>query len=176
MDFWISLCSQFEVGEQLTSLNHILGFLLQLPDDKDEGEANAQALAILWREIKLAPVRSHSVRRGIEARHPPASNPEEERGEDGGPDLQRGGSQRQRAATLQVHQRVLHGSTSRLSQLHRQGEPCPHYPVFPSIHVLVIVMAIANSFSWVDIQNNPESNHFTDISVSWNKQPNILFF
>ncbi|XP_029695501.1 HEAT repeat-containing protein 1 [Takifugu rubripes] len=37
VDFWISLCSQFEVGEQLASLNHILGFLLQLPEDKDEG-------------------------------------------------------------------------------------------------------------------------------------------
>lgn len=37
VDFWISLCSQFQVGEQLTSLHHILGFLLQLPDDKDEG-------------------------------------------------------------------------------------------------------------------------------------------
>uniref|UniRef100_H3BVV8 HEAT repeat-containing protein 1 n=1 Tax=Tetraodon nigroviridis TaxID=99883 RepID=H3BVV8_TETNG len=36
VDFWISLCSQFKVGEQLASLNHILGFLLQLPEDKDE--------------------------------------------------------------------------------------------------------------------------------------------
>lgn len=38
MDFWISLCCQFEVNEQLTSLINILNFLLQLPDDKDDGE------------------------------------------------------------------------------------------------------------------------------------------
>lgn len=42
MDFWISLCSQFEVGEQLASLNHIVGFLLQLPEDKDEGAASTR--------------------------------------------------------------------------------------------------------------------------------------
>lgn len=42
VDFWISLCSQFEVGEQLASLHHILGFLLQLPDDKDEGAASTR--------------------------------------------------------------------------------------------------------------------------------------
>lgn len=47
MDFWISLCSQFKVGEQLASLNHILGFLLQLPEDKDEGGANAGMLVPL---------------------------------------------------------------------------------------------------------------------------------
>lgn len=38
MDFWISLCSQFEVKDQLTSLINILDFLLRLPDDKDDGE------------------------------------------------------------------------------------------------------------------------------------------
>nr|XP_046233291.1 HEAT repeat-containing protein 1 isoform X2 [Scatophagus argus] len=36
VDFWISLCCQFEVTDQLTSLIRILSFLLQLPDDKDE--------------------------------------------------------------------------------------------------------------------------------------------
>lgn len=35
VDFWISLCCQFEVTDQLTSLINILDFLLQLPDDKD---------------------------------------------------------------------------------------------------------------------------------------------
>uniref|UniRef100_A0A671WPT1 HEAT repeat-containing protein 1 n=1 Tax=Sparus aurata TaxID=8175 RepID=A0A671WPT1_SPAAU len=38
VDFWISLCCQFEVTDQLTSLISILNFLLQLPDDKDDGE------------------------------------------------------------------------------------------------------------------------------------------
>lgn len=38
VDFWISLCCQFEVIDQLTSLISILNFLLQLPDDKDDGE------------------------------------------------------------------------------------------------------------------------------------------
>ncbi|XP_026170562.1 HEAT repeat-containing protein 1 isoform X2 [Mastacembelus armatus] len=36
VDFWISLCCQFEVADQLTSLINILSFLLQLPDDKDD--------------------------------------------------------------------------------------------------------------------------------------------
>ncbi|KAK2820168.1 hypothetical protein Q5P01_023127 [Channa striata] len=36
VDFWISLCCQFEVNDQLTSLVNILNFLLQLPDDKDD--------------------------------------------------------------------------------------------------------------------------------------------
>uniref|UniRef100_A0A8P4GR60 HEAT repeat-containing protein 1 n=1 Tax=Dicentrarchus labrax TaxID=13489 RepID=A0A8P4GR60_DICLA len=38
MDFWIALCCQFEVTDQLTSIINILNFLLQLPDDKDDGE------------------------------------------------------------------------------------------------------------------------------------------
>ena len=38
MDFWISVCGQFEVSEQLSTLISILKFLLQLPDDKDDGE------------------------------------------------------------------------------------------------------------------------------------------
>lgn len=38
VDFWISLCCQFQVDEQLTSIISILHFLLQLPDDKDDGE------------------------------------------------------------------------------------------------------------------------------------------
>lgn len=121
VDFWISLCSQFEVGEQLASLNHIVGFLLQLPEDKDEGAASTRGF--LWRATETSHVRSRSVRRGVEARRRPANGPEEERGEDGGADLQRGGSQQQRAATLQVHQRVLHGSAARLGQLYREGEP-----------------------------------------------------
>uniref|UniRef100_A0A8P4KS83 HEAT repeat-containing protein 1 n=1 Tax=Dicentrarchus labrax TaxID=13489 RepID=A0A8P4KS83_DICLA len=37
MDFWIALCCQFEVTDQLTSIINILNFLLQLPDDKDDG-------------------------------------------------------------------------------------------------------------------------------------------
>nr|XP_020444378.1 HEAT repeat-containing protein 1 isoform X1 [Monopterus albus]XP_020444379.1 HEAT repeat-containing protein 1 isoform X1 [Monopterus albus] len=36
VDFWISLCCQFEVADQLSSLINILKFLLQLPDDKDD--------------------------------------------------------------------------------------------------------------------------------------------
>ncbi|XP_044034092.1 HEAT repeat-containing protein 1 isoform X1 [Siniperca chuatsi] len=36
VDFWISLCCQFEVTDQLASLVHILNFLLQLPDDRDD--------------------------------------------------------------------------------------------------------------------------------------------
>ncbi|CAK6982589.1 HEAT repeat-containing protein 1 [Scomber scombrus] len=36
VDFWISVCGQFEVSEQLSTLISILNFLLQLPDDKDD--------------------------------------------------------------------------------------------------------------------------------------------
>ncbi|XP_031696536.1 HEAT repeat-containing protein 1-like, partial [Anarrhichthys ocellatus] len=36
VDFWISLCCEFEVSDQLTSLINILTFLLQLSDDKDD--------------------------------------------------------------------------------------------------------------------------------------------
>ncbi|XP_034426314.1 HEAT repeat-containing protein 1 isoform X1 [Hippoglossus hippoglossus] len=36
VDFWISLCCQFEVSEQLASLINILNFLQQLPNDKDD--------------------------------------------------------------------------------------------------------------------------------------------
>ncbi|XP_043958197.1 HEAT repeat-containing protein 1 [Gambusia affinis] len=39
MDFWVSLCCQFEANQQLSSLINILNFLLQLPDDKDEAAA-----------------------------------------------------------------------------------------------------------------------------------------
>lgn len=38
MDFWVCVCCQFAVGEQLATLVSILHFLLQLPDDKDDGE------------------------------------------------------------------------------------------------------------------------------------------
>uniref|UniRef100_A0A7N6BI18 HEAT repeat-containing protein 1 n=1 Tax=Anabas testudineus TaxID=64144 RepID=A0A7N6BI18_ANATE len=38
VDFWISLCCQFEVNDQLTSLINILNFLLQLPDDKNDAK------------------------------------------------------------------------------------------------------------------------------------------
>ncbi|XP_060950975.1 HEAT repeat-containing protein 1-like [Limanda limanda] len=36
VEFWISLCCHFEVGEQLDSLINILNFLQQLPSDKDD--------------------------------------------------------------------------------------------------------------------------------------------
>ncbi|KAM7381034.1 hypothetical protein PAMA_012054 [Pampus argenteus] len=39
VDFWISLCCQFEVTDQLNSLINVLHFLLQLPDDKDDAPA-----------------------------------------------------------------------------------------------------------------------------------------
>ncbi|XP_074520190.1 HEAT repeat-containing protein 1 [Halichoeres trimaculatus] len=39
VDFWITLCCQFEVSDQITSLINILNFLLQLPDDKDDAPA-----------------------------------------------------------------------------------------------------------------------------------------
>lgn len=38
VDFWISLCCQFDISDQLTSLINILNFLLQLPDDKEDGK------------------------------------------------------------------------------------------------------------------------------------------
>uniref|UniRef100_A0A667YWZ5 HEAT repeat-containing protein 1 n=1 Tax=Myripristis murdjan TaxID=586833 RepID=A0A667YWZ5_9TELE len=38
VDFWISLCCHFEVSDQLTSLIRILQYLMQLPQDKDDGE------------------------------------------------------------------------------------------------------------------------------------------
>ncbi|XP_069543811.1 HEAT repeat-containing protein 1 [Brachyistius frenatus] len=36
VDFWISVCCEFDVCDQLVSLINILNFLLQLPDDKDD--------------------------------------------------------------------------------------------------------------------------------------------
>ncbi|XP_033935504.1 HEAT repeat-containing protein 1 isoform X3 [Pseudochaenichthys georgianus] len=39
VEFWISLCCQFDVSDQLTSLINILNFLLQLPEDKDDAAA-----------------------------------------------------------------------------------------------------------------------------------------
>ncbi|XP_028287492.1 HEAT repeat-containing protein 1 isoform X2 [Parambassis ranga] len=36
VDFWISLCCQFDVSDQLTTLINILNFLLQLPNDKED--------------------------------------------------------------------------------------------------------------------------------------------
>lgn len=48
MDFWISLCCQFEANQQLSSLINILNFVLQLPVDKHEGETQGI--------IKSAPV------------------------------------------------------------------------------------------------------------------------
>ncbi|KAM3592420.1 uncharacterized protein V6R79_018312 [Siganus canaliculatus] len=36
VDFWIAVCCQFEVSDQLAAAIRILHFLLQLPDDKDE--------------------------------------------------------------------------------------------------------------------------------------------
>uniref|UniRef100_A0A8C2XRT4 HEAT repeat-containing protein 1 n=1 Tax=Cyclopterus lumpus TaxID=8103 RepID=A0A8C2XRT4_CYCLU len=38
VDFWVSLCCEFKVSEQLSSLISILLFLLKLPDDKHDGE------------------------------------------------------------------------------------------------------------------------------------------
>ena len=38
MDFWISICCEFEVNDQLASLINILKYLKALPQDKEEGE------------------------------------------------------------------------------------------------------------------------------------------
>lgn len=37
-DFWISVCCEFEVKEQLTSLIRVLQYLMTLPQDSEEGE------------------------------------------------------------------------------------------------------------------------------------------
>ncbi|XP_057682312.1 HEAT repeat-containing protein 1 isoform X2 [Corythoichthys intestinalis] len=37
MDFWISVCCQFEVADQIKALINIMNFLIQLPNDKDDG-------------------------------------------------------------------------------------------------------------------------------------------
>uniref|UniRef100_A0A8P4KBM0 HEAT repeat-containing protein 1 n=1 Tax=Dicentrarchus labrax TaxID=13489 RepID=A0A8P4KBM0_DICLA len=50
MDFWIALCCQFEVTDQLTSIINILNFLLQLPDDKDDGENYITAVSLTKEE------------------------------------------------------------------------------------------------------------------------------
>ncbi|XP_023805335.1 HEAT repeat-containing protein 1 [Oryzias latipes] len=44
VDFWISMCCQFKVGDQLTSLIHTLKFLLQLPDDKNDAAPKRAAV------------------------------------------------------------------------------------------------------------------------------------
>ncbi|XP_077595114.1 HEAT repeat-containing protein 1 [Stigmatopora nigra] len=36
MDFWIKVCCQFEVADQITALINILNFLMKLPDDKED--------------------------------------------------------------------------------------------------------------------------------------------
>uniref|UniRef100_A0A8P4KTT5 HEAT repeat-containing protein 1 n=1 Tax=Dicentrarchus labrax TaxID=13489 RepID=A0A8P4KTT5_DICLA len=41
MDFWIALCCQFEVTDQLTSIINILNFLLQLKKEEEEDEEKA---------------------------------------------------------------------------------------------------------------------------------------
>lgn len=58
MDFWISLCCQFDISDQLTSLINILNFLLQLPDDKEDGKTKRKFYIInniimffLWRTV-----------------------------------------------------------------------------------------------------------------------------
>ena len=38
VEFWTSLCCTFEVSEQLTSVIHILQYLMGLPQDKEDGE------------------------------------------------------------------------------------------------------------------------------------------
>uniref|UniRef100_A0A8D3E7J4 HEAT repeat-containing protein 1 n=1 Tax=Scophthalmus maximus TaxID=52904 RepID=A0A8D3E7J4_SCOMX len=43
VDFWISVCCQFDVSDQLVSLVHILNFLQQLPHDKLSGETRLWA-------------------------------------------------------------------------------------------------------------------------------------
>ncbi|XP_039869962.1 HEAT repeat-containing protein 1 isoform X2 [Simochromis diagramma] len=43
VDFWISLCCQFDISDQLTSLINILNFLLQLPDDKEDAPVKRPA-------------------------------------------------------------------------------------------------------------------------------------
>lgn len=130
MDFWISVSCHFEVNEQLTSLVSILNFLLQLPDDKDDNSETWFKLETLIIRLFLSakdtsllttftPLRSRSQPR----RHPTGKQEDEGGGgEGGGGDLQCGESQRQGAATLQVHLRLLHGPAARLQQLHRKGE------------------------------------------------------
>lgn len=38
MEFWISVCCEFDVPDQLTSLIKILQYLMELPQDKEDGE------------------------------------------------------------------------------------------------------------------------------------------
>lgn len=57
MDFWISLCCQFDISDQLTSLINILNFLLQLPNDKEDGKTKRKFYIInniimfVWRTV-----------------------------------------------------------------------------------------------------------------------------
>uniref|UniRef100_A0A8C5C3K9 HEAT repeat-containing protein 1 n=1 Tax=Gadus morhua TaxID=8049 RepID=A0A8C5C3K9_GADMO len=41
VEFWTSLCCTFEVSEQLTSVIHILQYLMGLPQDKEDGEIHS---------------------------------------------------------------------------------------------------------------------------------------
>lgn len=38
VEFWISVCCEFEVSDQLTSLIRVLQYLMLLPQDKEDGE------------------------------------------------------------------------------------------------------------------------------------------
>ncbi|RVE59903.1 hypothetical protein OJAV_G00193470 [Oryzias javanicus] len=49
VDFWILLCCQFKVSDQLISLIKALKFLLQLPDDKNDAETTALKRAVVRR-------------------------------------------------------------------------------------------------------------------------------
>ncbi|XP_068615018.1 HEAT repeat-containing protein 1, partial [Brachionichthys hirsutus] len=63
VDFWISICCRFEVSDQIASLINILGFLLQLPDDKDDAavkDASSRRGAEEEEEALIFSVDAHS--------------------------------------------------------------------------------------------------------------------
>ncbi|XP_056153009.1 HEAT repeat-containing protein 1 [Lampris incognitus] len=76
MEFWISLCCEFEVSDQLTSLIKILQYLMQLPKDKENATAapvkhtpHRRAVKIKRDEKAEEPVFNVDAHSGKELRH-----------------------------------------------------------------------------------------------------------
>uniref|UniRef100_A0A8C2FHI7 HEAT repeat-containing protein 1 n=1 Tax=Cyprinus carpio TaxID=7962 RepID=A0A8C2FHI7_CYPCA len=67
-DFWISVCCEFEVKEQLTSIIRILQYLMTLPQDKEEGK-NCPLHAVKKEETVSDVIFSVEANSGKDLRH-----------------------------------------------------------------------------------------------------------
>uniref|UniRef100_A0A9J7XVY5 HEAT repeat-containing protein 1 n=1 Tax=Cyprinus carpio carpio TaxID=630221 RepID=A0A9J7XVY5_CYPCA len=68
-DFWISVCCEFEVKEQLTSIIRILQYLMTLPQDKEEGKNCPLQSAVKKEETVSDVIFSVEANSGKDLRH-----------------------------------------------------------------------------------------------------------